>query len=221
MLNGSVWCIFAIPAGYGSFRQGGPGAPPWTHSPPSPLCSSNALPPPPSTHTSCVTPRHGSHVSTPAPVHLLVLRLRTQVQEEASIRSAVLKELAREEEVLEGRPATAPKVVERRANLKLQFPELRLYEALKPLHYMQGMVDLEQVVVVTGFSEIGPWGNARTRWEMEKEGKFSLEGCIEMAWLMGLVTHFKGMLPSGEMYSGWVDSKTKEKVWLWPRTPVH
>ena len=34
MLNGSVWCIFAIPGGYGSFQHGG--APPWTPSPPPP-----------------------------------------------------------------------------------------------------------------------------------------------------------------------------------------
>ena len=53
MLNASVWCIFAIPSGYGSFRRGGGGggggggAPPWTPSlrplDPSPLRSSNAL----------------------------------------------------------------------------------------------------------------------------------------------------------------------------------
>ena len=27
--------------------------------------------------------------------------------------------------------------------------------------------------------EVGPWGNSRTRWQMEAEGEFSLEGCIQ------------------------------------------
>ena len=34
---------------------------------------------------------------------------------------------------------------------------------------LAGMVDLEQTVVVTGFGEVGPYGNARTRWEMVRE----------------------------------------------------
>ena len=67
------------------------------------------------------------------------------------------------------------------------------------------------MVVVTGFAEVGPWGNSRTRWEMEAYGKFSLEGCIEMAWIMGLIKHFKGPV-KGDQYAGWVDAKTGEPV---------
>lgn len=67
---------------------------------------------------------------------------------------------------------------------------------------MQGMVDLHRTVVVMGFSELGPHGNARTRWEMEAQGKFSLEGAIEMAWMMGFITHFSGVI-EGQPYSGW------------------
>eukprot|EP00668_Euglena_longa_P007013 GGOE01008376.1.p1 GENE.GGOE01008376.1~~GGOE01008376.1.p1 ORF type:complete len:4141 (-),score=1338.09 GGOE01008376.1:1069-11655(-) len=138
--------------------------------------------------------------------------LRSQIQEEAATRSAVLQEMAREEEVLQGKPSAAPSTIQRRANLQLTFPILKPFEELQPLRYMQGMVDLDQVVVVTGFAEVGPWGNARTRWEMEREGRFSLEGCIEMAWLMGLIVHFNGALPSGEAYSGWVDAATKAPI---------
>ncbi|EGZ23948.1 hypothetical protein PHYSODRAFT_556584 [Phytophthora sojae] len=68
---------------------------------------------------------------------------------------------------------------------------------------LRGMLDLRQVVVVTGFGEVSPWGNSRTRWEMESYGEFSLEGCIELAWLTGRIAFDKG---------NWVDAKTKEIV---------
>ena len=43
------------------------------------------------------------------------------------------------------------------------------------------------MVVVFGFGELGPYGNARTRWEIESYGEFSLEGCVELAWMCGLI----------------------------------
>ncbi len=54
---------------------------------------------------------------------------------------------------------------------------------------LKELLDLSRTVVVTGFGEVGPWGNARTRWEMEAHGQFSLEGCIELAWIMGLIKY--------------------------------
>eukprot|EP00667_Euglena_gracilis_P000009 EG_transcript_9 len=139
-------------------------------------------------------------------------RLRAEIQEQAATRSAVLQEMAREDEVVHGKPPAATPTIQRRANLQLTFPTLKSFEELQPLRYMQGMVDLDQVVVISGFAEVGPWGNTRTRWEMEREGRFSLEGCVEMAWLMGLIVHFNGSLPSGEAYSGWVDAATKAPI---------
>ncbi|KAG2522184.1 hypothetical protein JM16_005912 [Phytophthora kernoviae] len=68
---------------------------------------------------------------------------------------------------------------------------------------LRDMLDLRQVVVVAGFGEVSPYGNARTRWEMESYGEFSLEGCIELAWLTGHIVFEKG---------NWVDAKTKEIV---------
>ncbi|OBZ65349.1 hypothetical protein A0H81_14665 [Grifola frondosa] len=74
------------------------------------------------------------------------------------------------------------------------------------------MLDLEKVIVVTGFVEVGPCGSSRTRWEMEAHGKFTIEGCIEMAWMIGYIKHFDGRLKDGALYIGWVDSKTGEPV---------
>jgi fatty acid synthase subunit alpha len=46
---------------------------------------------------------------------------------------------------------------------------------------------------------------------MEAYGTFSLEGCVEMAWMMGLIKNHNGPL-KGKHYAGWVDSKTSEPV---------
>jgi fatty acid synthase subunit alpha, fungi type len=73
------------------------------------------------------------------------------------------------------------------------------------------MVDLDKVIFIIGFAEVGPWGSSRTRWEMEARGHFTIEGCIEMAWMIYSM-HFNGRLKGGSLYVGWVNSKTSEPV---------
>lgn len=84
---------------------------------------------------------------------------------------------------------------------------------------LRNMIDPASVVVITGFGEVGPWGNAATRWEMEVDGEFSIEGCIEMAWMMGFTRYFNGRMtdPAGKpiIYSGWVDAATNELLADW------
>ncbi|KIO16925.1 hypothetical protein M407DRAFT_12583 [Tulasnella calospora MUT 4182] len=84
--------------------------------------------------------------------------------------------------------------------------------SLSDLAKLQGLIDLEKVIVVTGYAEVGPWGSSRTRWEMEARGQFTIQGCIEMAWLMGYIKHFNGRLKTGELYVGWTDAKSGEPV---------
>ena len=146
----------------------------------------------------------------------LMTKLRTDIMETSDVRQAVIKETAIENKIVNGEDSEAlyKKVVaEPRANIKFQFPNLPNWEKeVQPLNEsLKGMVNLDKVVVVTGFSEVGPWGNSRTRWEMEANGKFSLEGCVEMAWIMGLIRHHNGPL-KGNAYSGWVDAKSGEPV---------
>ncbi|KAH0541501.1 hypothetical protein FGG08_004042 [Glutinoglossum americanum] len=146
----------------------------------------------------------------------LMTQLRKDILETSEVRQAVTKETAIENKIVNGEDSEAlyKKItVEPRANIKFAFPELPDYKTeVEPLSQkLRGMVDLERVVVVTGFSEVGPWGNSRTRWEMEAYGKFSLEGCVEMAWIMGLIKNHNGPL-KGKQYSGWVDTKTGEPV---------
>lgn len=146
----------------------------------------------------------------------LMMDLRKEYTETSEIRKAVIKENAIEHKIINGEDSEAlyKKVtVQPRANLKFDFPKLPDWETeVKPLNSdLKSMVDLEKVVVVTGFAEVGPWGNSRTRWEMEAYGQFSLEGCVEMAWIMGLIKNHNGPL-KGKSYSGWVDAKTSEPV---------
>ncbi|PGH22992.1 fatty acid synthase subunit alpha [Polytolypa hystricis UAMH7299] len=146
----------------------------------------------------------------------LMKKLRGEIMETSAVRQAVVKETALENKVVNGEDSEAlyKKVVtEPRANIKFEFPKVPDWkDEIEPLNAnLKGMVNLDKVVVVTGFAELGPWGNSRTRWEMEAYGKFSLEGCVEMAWLMGLIKNHNGPL-KGKPYSGWVDSKTGEPV---------
>jgi 3-oxoacyl-ACP reductase-like protein len=80
------------------------------------------------------------------------------------------------------------------------------------LSKLRGLIDLDKVIVNTGFAEVGPWGSSRTRWEMEVRGDFTLEGWVEMAWIMGYIKHFDGRLKNGSLYVGWVESKSGEPV---------
>nr|UWK20288.1 fatty acid synthase alpha subunit [Trichoderma rubi] len=143
-------------------------------------------------------------------------KLRKDIMETSEIRRAVSKESAIENTIINGADSEAfykKKTIEPRANIKFDFPTLPDWKTeVAPLNdQLKGMVDLEKVVVVTGFAEVGPWGNSRTRWEMEAYGEFSLEGCIEMAWIMGLIKNHNGPL-KGKPYAGWVDAKTGEPV---------
>jgi fatty acid synthase subunit alpha len=146
----------------------------------------------------------------------LMMDLRKEYTETSEVRKAVIKENAIENKVVNGEASEAlykKATVQPRANIKFDFPKLPDWESeVKPLNTnLKGMVDLEKVVVVTGFAEIGPWGNSRTRWEMEAYGEFSLEGCVEMAWMMGLIKNHNGPL-KGKSYAGWVDAKSGEPV---------
>ncbi|KAL8788546.1 MAG: hypothetical protein Q9213_001619 [Squamulea squamosa] len=144
-------------------------------------------------------------------------RIRKEIEEACRTRQL----LAREQEHESGLPGKVPNLtkssvrVEPRANLDFGFPSLPHHAAecvpssLQRLH----AVDLEKIVVVTGFAEVGPLGNARTRWDMEAHGNFSLEGCVEMAWIMGLIKHHTGPVKGmRDEYSGWIDTKTGEPL---------
>lgn len=142
-------------------------------------------------------------------------RIRAQLLKKADLRRAITLDNSADFKVLNG--GEAERLLQTinvlpRANFQFHFPTLESNENLSDLTHLRGLIDLEKVVVVTGFAEVGPWGSARTRWEMEARGEFTIEGCIEMAWMMGFIKHFNGRLKDDSLYVGWVDSKTNEPV---------
>ncbi|KAM7186221.1 hypothetical protein V8F20_011491 [Naviculisporaceae sp. PSN 640] len=105
------------------------------------------------------------------------------------------------------------KKLARKARIQVEKVTMPDYQDLASLAAkLQDMIDLEQVVVVTGYGEVGPCGSARTRWEAECAGTFSIDGCVELAWIMGLIKYHKTGRLNGKEYSGWVDVKSGEPI---------
>ncbi|KAI1089804.1 putative 3-oxoacyl-synthase [Rostrohypoxylon terebratum] len=147
--------------------------------------------------------------------------IRNSMRQEEEIRRALADEETLDEGAIRGKPITAPQPnstlpAPPLVDLELGFPTLPDYGAkIKPLNSkLDGMADLESVVVVVGFAEIGPWGNSRTRWDMELKGELSIQGCIELAWMTGLIKHNPKPAPSADGAAAtWIDVATG--------TPVH
>lgn len=142
-------------------------------------------------------------------------RIRTSLNKKAELRRAIARDNAADFKVIHG--VEAERLMQTvdvlpRANFRYEFPALETPESLADLAKLRGLIDLDKVVVITGFAEVSPWGSSRTRWEMEARGELSIQGCIEMAWMMGFIKHFDGRLKDGSLYVGWVDSKTNEPV---------
>ncbi|KAJ2409034.1 fatty acid synthase alpha subunit Lsd1, partial [Coemansia sp. RSA 2530] len=146
----------------------------------------------------------------------VVGKARQEIQRKSSLLKTLSREAALDHAAQRPEPivsVAATQGVTPLAKHRHHFPAPRQYEQLEHLRHLQGMVNLDKVVVVTGYGEVGPHGNAETRWEMEAYGEFSLEGCIELAWIMGLIKHFNGALKAtGAVYVGWVDAKTEEPI---------
>ncbi|KAL2132505.1 hypothetical protein VTI74DRAFT_3724 [Chaetomium olivicolor] len=138
-----------------------------------------------------------------------------QIQDKINSRSEMNKSLFKEELRESGEaglPAPPPRRLAAKARFQVERPDLPDFQELEPLTAsLHDMVDLERVVVVVGFGEIGPYGSSRTRWEAECSGTFSVAGCLELAWVMGLVKYHSGLL-NGKEYCGWLDVKTKTPV---------
>lgn len=137
-------------------------------------------------------------------------KLRKDLWETVEVRRAVAHESEIDRKTIYGNDKIMFRNITPRANIRFDYPKL----GDKPrFDHLQGIFDFTKIVVVTGFGEVGPYGGSRTRWEMEAYGEFSLEGCIEMAWIMGFIKFHNGPLKGTTgNYCGWIDVETKESV---------
>jgi len=95
------------------------------------------------------------------------------------------------------------------------------HNTLESLSQLHDIIDLDKVIVISGFGEVGPWGSSRTRWEMEAKDRLTLEGCIEMAWMMGYIKHSDRRLKDGTLHVGWVDAFfSRVQVFVYSSNPV-
>ncbi|OTB05653.1 hypothetical protein M426DRAFT_21686 [Hypoxylon sp. CI-4A] len=147
--------------------------------------------------------------------------IRDSMRQNEEIRRALADEEALDEVAIQGKPAATPRSSSSLpapplVDLELDFPKLLDYtDKIQPLNSrLDNMVDLESVVVVVGFAEIGPWGNSRTRWEMELRGELSIQGCIELAWMTGLIKHNPKPTPSADGPApAWIDAATNAPIY--------
>lgn len=145
----------------------------------------------------------------------ITTRIRLNINKKSDLRRAIARDNAADFKIING--VDAERVLQTvdvtpRANFKFEFPALESVQSLAELSKLRGLIDLDKVIVNTGFAEVGPWGSSRTRWEMEVRGDFTLEGWVEMAWIMGYIKHFDGRLASGTLYVGWVESKSGDPL---------
>ncbi|MFG3619100.1 fatty acid synthase subunit beta domain-containing protein [Nocardia sp. NPDC047654] len=66
--------------------------------------------------------------------------------------------------------------------------------------------DLADMVVIVGAGELGPYGSARTRFEMEVSDELSAAGVLELAWTTGMVIWENDPKP------GWYDAESGDYV---------
>lgn len=95
----------------------------------------------------------------------VVGRIRQSLYQQADLCRAITKDNAADFKVIngaEGEHVLQYFPVTPRANFKFEFPLLNASDLVdaKQLH---GLLDLEKVIVVIGFAEVGPWGSSRTR----------------------------------------------------------
>jgi fatty acid synthase subunit alpha len=156
--------------------------------------------------------------NTVADLKGLTMGIRTRLEKQAKLQKALTASAAKDSELVGGGGAAAGTAPSPSSSLPprvytrlFEFPPLPSEERLHNLSQggaLTGMVDLDATVCAVGFGELGPWGSARTRWEMEAQGEFSLEGCILLAWLTGRIKWVAGSssVGGGAAVGGWADS---------------
>ncbi|KAI1428071.1 putative fatty acid synthase alpha subunit FasA [Xylaria sp. FL1777] len=147
-----------------------------------------------------------------------VIAIRKGITSKQRQWQAITAERKKHDEVLRGskNPAATNaaqlSTQKKRSNIRQGFPKLSSHRDMTAdIQDLEGMVDLSRTPVIVGFSELGPLGSSRTRWQKESLGKLNQDGLTEMAWMMGLVKYQDGQ-DNGEPYAGWLDVESGKPV---------
>src|SRR5882757_5627794 len=94
----------------------------------------------------------------------ITTRIRSKLNKKADLRRAIARDNTADFTVING--VAAERLYQTvnvlpRANFRFAFPSLETTGSLQDLAHLQGLIDLDQVVVITGFAEVGPWGSSR------------------------------------------------------------
>lgn len=95
-------------------------------------------------------------------LHILSTKIRTDLTNVAATRRAISQDNSRDFAVTNGSEAeTLHKKIEitHRANMAVDLPKLKSFEQLSAseMAKLRGVIDLDKVIVVTGFAEVGPF----------------------------------------------------------------
>ncbi|KAH9904934.1 hypothetical protein F4778DRAFT_780102 [Xylariomycetidae sp. FL2044] len=138
-----------------------------------------------------------------------------EIQREISTGVDIQRALLKEQQEMQGgqaAPERARTKISKKARIRIDGIDLPEWgDIAKLTENAEPIVDLDRVVVVVGFGEAGPCGSTRTRWEAECTGTFSIEGCLELAWMMGLITYHNGSI-QGKPYCGWIETASKQPI---------
>lgn len=140
-----------------------------------------------------------------------IASIRASIQDKVAVRKLLKQEAEHDEKLISNRSKKVSALVpsETRAKMHDSYPFLPdKYENAVPRNAsdVRDLYDFDSMVVITGFGELSSAGSSRTRWELEAEGEFSIEGCIELAWMMGFIKYEKRRLHNGaDIGAGWVE----------------
>ncbi|WP_407636576.1 fatty acid synthase subunit beta domain-containing protein [Hoyosella subflava] len=91
-------------------------------------------------------------------------------------------------------------------NLVGALPPAPAADPVRRLGWSKVAADPADMVVIVGAGELGPYGSARTRFEMEVSEELSAAGVLELAWTTGLITWHNDPKPA------WYDAESGDEV---------
>ena len=89
----------------------------------------------------------------------ITIRIRSKLNKKADLRHAIAGDNSADFKIING--VEAERLFQTVnvllwANFHFDFPSLKATSSLQDLAHLQGLIDLDQVVITTGFAEVGP-----------------------------------------------------------------